>query len=177
MLKPNSLRATLTAAIADLRTDPKRLSMFIDKGSIRATAAPGLSFEYRYKLQMLLLDFAGHPDQVMVPLIAWLFTHQNDLLANPDKSRDGISFNAELLDGGRVDLEIELALTERVRVQRREDGGFDVTHMPEPPVEERYDIDQDADGNAIARLWHLFNGGEEMLRWESPGIITAWPPA
>lgn len=175
MLKPDSLRAALTAAIADLRTDPKRLSMFIDKGSLRATAAPGLSFEYRYTLQLLLLDFAGHPDQVMVPLIAWLFVHQNELLANPDKSRDGIGFKAELLDSGRVDLEIELALTERVRVQRRQDGGFDVTHLPEPPIEDRYPIPLDADGNAVARLWHLFNGGEEMLRWEAPGIITAYP--
>lgn len=175
MLKPDSLRAALTAAIAGLRTDPKHLVMIIDKGSIRASAVPGLSFEYRYSLQLLLLDFAGHPDQVMVPLIAWAFVHQNELFANPDKARDGISFNAELLDSGRVDLEITLALTERVRVARRVDGGFDVTHLPEPPVEERYAIPQDADGNAIARLWHLFNGAEEMLRWEAPGIITIYP--
>jgi hypothetical protein len=177
MLKPDTLRAALTAACADLRTDPKRLVMMIDKGSIRATAVPGLSFEYRYTLQLLLLDFAGHPDQIMVPLIAWLFVNQNELLANPDKSRDGIGFNAELLDSGRVDLEITLVLTERVRVVRREDGGHDVTHLPEPPVEERFAIEQDADGNAVARLWHLFNGPEEMLRWEAPGIITPYPPA
>ncbi|MEI6419476.1 MAG: phage tail protein [Sphingomonadales bacterium] len=172
MLKPDSLRAALTAAVPDLRTDPDRLRMFIDKGNLVATAVPLLAFEYRYRLQLLLLDFAGHPDQIMVPLLAWVAVNQNELLANADRRRDGISFQAELLDSQRVDLAIELMLTEAVSVRPATGGGQDVIHHPEPPIAPGFgpEVDQHQ-----PRLWRLFLGAEELLRWEAPDIIRPEP--
>ena len=172
MLKPDSLRAALTAAVPDLRNDPDRLRMFIDKGNLIATAAPALAFEYRYRLQLLILEFAGHPDQIMVPLISWVAVHQNELLANPDRRRDGISFEAELLDSKRVDLAIELALTERVTVRPAAGGGQDVIHHPEPPIEPGFGPEVDGDN---PQLWRLFLGADELLRWEAPDIIRPIP--
>lgn len=169
MHKPDSLRAALTAAIPDLRDSPERLAMFIDKGSLRATAVPGLSFEYRYKLQLLLLDFAGHPDQVMVPLLAWLFVHQNELLANHDRNKDGISFEAELLDKARVDLQITLALTERVKVTTQPDGSLRAEHLPEPPIEQGY---LDETGAPIdTPVTSIVAAGVELLRLEDGQLV------
>lgn len=177
MLKPDSLRAVLTAAVPDLRETPDRLAMVITEGNVIATAVPGqrLAFEYRYKLTALLLEFGGHPDQVFVPMIAWLAVHQNELLANPDKRKDGIAFEAERLDSGRFDVAITLNLTERVAVTAQEDGSQLVEHLPEPPIHLPFPPDVPTD----ARLWHLYANGEELLHWEAPGLISRplAPPA
>jgi len=131
VIKPTSLRDHLTAAVPELARDPDRLLVFIKDGSLAATYAPGLSFEYRYTLHLIVTDFAGHPDAMMVPLLTWLTRHQPELLANPDL-RDRIVFDADLLANDKVDLEIRVPLTERVGVHARDDGGYDVEHYSEP---------------------------------------------
>lgn len=61
MNKPSSLRSHLLAAVPELRHNPDRLLIFIDQGRMRSTAAPGLSFEYSYTLNLIFTDYAGHP--------------------------------------------------------------------------------------------------------------------
>ena len=82
MNKPESLRTHLLAAVPELRHSPDRLLVFIDKGKLLCTAAASLSWEYGYELQIILTDFAGHPDAVMLPLLAWVRTNQSELLVN-----------------------------------------------------------------------------------------------
>ncbi|SFC75765.1 P2 phage tail completion protein R (GpR) [Pseudomonas citronellolis] len=132
MYKPDSLRATLLASVPQLRRDHERLLIFIDEGSVRCTAATSLSFEYGYSLQIILTEFPGSPDAVMLPLLGWVREHQSELLANLDKSADGIKFEADILDKTKVDLSITLPLTERVVVVREADGSYTVTHATEP---------------------------------------------
>lgn len=91
-----------------------------------------MSFEYGYQLQIILTDFAGHPDTVMLPLLTWVRVHQSELLANLDKSAEGITFEADVIDQSKVDMSITLPLTERVVVRKRDDGGFDLSRPPEP---------------------------------------------
>ena len=67
MKKPESLRQHLLASVPSLARDPDRLLVFIDEGRMRCTAAPGLSFEYEYRLNLILTDYAGHADAVAVP--------------------------------------------------------------------------------------------------------------
>lgn len=132
MNKPDSLRAHLLDYVPDLKQNPDRLLIFIDNGKIRCTAAASLSFEYGYQLQIILTEFAGHPDSIMLPLLGWVRVHQSELLANLDKSSEGISFEADVIDQSKVDMSITLALTERVAVKKRDDGSFDVNHLAEP---------------------------------------------
>lgn len=132
MNKPDSLKAHLLAAVPELRNNGDRLVIFIDNGRVRSTSAESLSFEYAYDLQVILTDFAGHPDSVFLPLLGWLLVNQSDLLANLTKVQDGITFEADLLDRSKVDLGIVLPLTERVVVKRREDGRYDVSHRKSP---------------------------------------------
>jgi len=132
MNKPASLRAHLLECVPDLKQNPDRLLIFIDNGKIRCTAAASLSFEYGYQLQIILTDFAGHPDSVMLPLLGWVRVHQSELLTNLEKSAEGIRFEADVIDRSKVDMSITLPLTERVIVKKRDDGSFDLNRPPEP---------------------------------------------
>lgn len=131
MNKPNSLRDHLLAADTTLAQNPERLLVFIDEGNIRATAAPGLSFEWLYTLNIIITDYAGHPDNIAIPLLAWLRRNQPDLLTNIEKGKDAIGFEADILGNDKVDLSITLPLTERVIVKRLPDESHEVTHPPE----------------------------------------------
>lgn len=132
MNKPDSLRNLLLEALPDLKISPERLLMFVDEGKVRCTAAASLSFEYSYNLQIILTDYAGHPDDVMVPLLGWLKVNQSELLENLDKSKEGVKFEADLLDRTKVDLSITLPLTERVIVRIGDQGNTMVEHAGEP---------------------------------------------
>lgn len=134
MNKPNSLRDHLLAAVPELHKNPDRLLVFIDNGTIRSTAAPGLSFEYSYTLNVILTDYAGHPDAVAIPLLAWLLVNQPELLTNLEKGKTAIAFEADVLDNSKVDLSLKLPLTERVIVKKQDDGSLQVSHPNEPEL-------------------------------------------
>ena len=132
MNKPDSLRAHLLATIPELKHNPDRLLIFIDNGKVRCTAAASLSFEYGFDLQIILTDYAGHPDSVILPLLGWLSVNQSELLENLNKSADGIKFEADILDKNKVDLSLTLPLTERVVVGTDENGKTTIKHPGEP---------------------------------------------
>ncbi|MBB5882967.1 hypothetical protein GGR60_002882 [Xanthomonas arboricola] len=134
MIKPASLRAHLVAALPELARDADRLLVFIDAGSLVSTFQPGLSFEYQYTLNLILTDYAGHPDSVMLPLLEWVQTNQSELLSNPAR-RGEIAFEADILASDAVDLSIKLPLTERVVVTAKDGGGYDIAHAPEPVID------------------------------------------
>lgn len=135
MIKPDSLRDHLVEHVPELARDADRLLIFVRNGALIGTATEPPSFEYRYQLSMVVTDFAGSPDLLMVPVLDWVRVHQHELVANPAR-REEIRFECEVLTNKTVDVEITLPLTERVGVARREDGGFDTAHYPEPPVTE-----------------------------------------
>ncbi|WP_282338497.1 phage tail protein [Pseudomonas sp. PS02288] len=167
MNKPESLRAHLLAAIPELRHNPDRMAVFIDNGSIRSTAATGLSFEYSYTLNIILLEFAGSPDAVAIPLLAWALVNQRELLENLNTGKDAIKFEADVIDNSKVDLSITLPLTERVIV-KQQDGKLNLEHPPEPVLEP-----YEPGGH-----WELYAKGELVAEWDSVeriGIDIASP--
>lgn len=162
MNKPRQIRDHLLKHVSELRNDPDRLLVFIESGKLRCTAAVGLSFEYAFNLQLIITDFAGHPDSVMIPLLDWIRLNQPELLANYDKNSDAIQFDAEVMTNDLVDLSITLPLTERVIV-KGQDGELKVTHATEPQLtdhypQQRYDLIMDdesvANWQSAAPRWH-----------------------
>lgn len=133
MLKPNHLREHLTAANPLLQANPDRMQVFADAGRVVATGAYSLSFEYQYTLNVIITDFSGHADSIIVPLLAWVRVHQPDLVLNTEQRKNGIRFNVEFLNQQTVDLSIELDLTERVIVERDDHGRLNAEHVGEPP--------------------------------------------
>ncbi len=134
MKKPQQLRTHLVAAVPALAHNPDRLLIFVEGGGIAGTYQPGLSFEYRYTLELVLTDFAGAPEAVMLPLLQWLTRHQSELLATPS-NRDKLTFEVDVLADDLVDLAIKLPLTERIKVVRDADGTLRLEYLPEPATD------------------------------------------
>lgn len=130
MIKPTSLRQYLLSAMPRLGHNPEQLQVFINNGKIAASLPGSLSFEYNYRLQLLLTDFAEHPNTLIVPLLAWLKLNQ------PDLDPNSINFEAEILRNDLVDLSISLPLSERVIVTTNQDGNYLTDHAAEPQLEE-----------------------------------------
>lgn len=158
MYKPNSLRQHLAAAIPVLQRDPDRLLVFADEGNVVANATASLSFEYRFKLNLIVTDYAGDADAIMVALIAWLKVHQLDLMANEERRKHGIAFEVDFNNHETVDISIKLDLTERVAVKRREAGRLDIQHLPEIQSTPAYDDE----------FWTLYAGDTLLAEWQTP---------
>jgi len=131
MRKADSFRRWLTACLPEFKTHPDRLQIYVESGQIAATQSRTLSFEYRYSLKVLVMDFAGDADRLILPTLAWIEKEQPQLLRRTDGQPFG--FEAELLDSDTSDIQISIDLTERVIVTPHGDcTGYDVDHPAEP---------------------------------------------
>ena len=129
MNKPASLRRALTAAVPSLEDEPDKLAVFLDEGSIVATGTRSLSFEYRYTVHALVMDFAGDADTVFVAVVEWARANQPDLVTNSNERAHGITFEVDILNHASADLSIKLALTESVVVTAGADGRRAIEHV------------------------------------------------
>ncbi|MBM3114959.1 phage tail protein [Jeongeupia naejangsanensis] len=132
MKKPTALRMHLIAAMPHLDRDPDKLLMFVDEGRILGTGTGTRSYEYQYTLNLILTNFGGNPDAVMVAVVDWLATNQPEQLDNNERRRDAIQFEADILSDDLVDLSIKLPLTERV-IARQVEGRWETKAIDEPP--------------------------------------------
>ncbi|GKJ53337.1 tail protein [Klebsiella variicola] len=130
MLKANSLRETLTRSNAWCRANPEAFTVFVEEGSIETTGETA-SFMYRYTLVLFVMNFAGGIDDFTLPLMAWLWHNQPDLLLNPEKNRE-IKFTTLVNNDDTADILYEVQIRERVRVRLDENGVPYAEHLPEP---------------------------------------------
>lgn len=153
MLKPDSLRKALSNAVPELRTNPEMLRLFIDSGSIGATLAASLSFEKRYTLNVVVTDYTGDIDLILVPVMAWLREYQPDIMTTGEGQKKGFTFYADLNNDSSVDISISLLLTERTIV-KEVDAALHVTTVPEPPPPE-----------PVTRPLAMYAGSELVSQW------------
>ena len=76
MNKPQSLRHALNKAVPYVRNNPEKLHLFVDNGSLVATGASSMSWEYRYTLNAVIEDFSGDQNLLMAPVLLWLRDNQ-----------------------------------------------------------------------------------------------------
>lgn len=134
MLKPDSLRKALTDAVPVLRNNPDMLRLFIDNGKIASTLAASLSFEKQYTLNVVVTDFTGDIDLLLVPVLAWLRVQQPDIMTTDEGRKKGFTYYADINNDSSIDISMSLLLTERTLVK----AVNDVLHVetlpePEPP--------------------------------------------
>ena len=131
MYKPKSLRKALTDAVPDLARNPEMMRIFIDNGKLASTLAASLSFENQYTLNVVVTDFTGDIEQLLVPIQAWLRIHQADIMTTDEGRKKGFTYFADINDNDSADISISLMLTERTIV--REDGNkLHIETVPEP---------------------------------------------
>lgn len=152
MNKPEEIRALLLKSVPHLRRNPNDLQIYIDRGKVVATGARlNLSFEYQCDVIILVTDYTEHVDTIIVPIMAWVAQHQPEILTNPEKRQDGVKFRAEYINKSKMDIEVTVPITERVKVTAV-DGGRTVEHLPEPPLDPYSDFE-----------WELYVKGEQIL--------------
>jgi len=137
MNKPQSLRHALNKSVPYVRENPDRLHLFVDNGSLVATAAASISWEYRYTLNVVVTDFTGDQNLLMAPILYWLRDNQPDALHNPDERERLFTFEVDILGNGACDLSLNLKLTERV-LAREVNGQMQVEAVPEPDEPEAF---------------------------------------
>ncbi|MFU0865584.1 phage tail protein [Kluyvera ascorbata] len=131
MYKPKSLRKALTDAVPDLARNPEMMRIFIDNGKLASTLAASLSFENQYTLNVVVTDFTGDIELLLVPIQAWLRIHQADIMTTDEGRKKGFTYFADINSNDSADISISLMLTERTIV--REDGDkLRVESVPEP---------------------------------------------
>ncbi|MDW5501381.1 phage tail protein [Pseudomonas lundensis] len=154
MLKPEQLRTALTHTLPALQTHPDKLQLSLDNGRVVSTLGASLSFEYQYQLNLTLSDQMAEEDLVMVTVLAWLHSHQPDILANTEKRKNGFAFKRDVSAAGQ--LELQLQLTERIQVEQR-DGALHIIPLAEPPVPEN-----------VIRFTQVYLHGELISQFQQP---------
>lgn len=134
MKKPADLRKHLETSVPRIRKNPENLHVFVEKGNVVSRIGGGLSFEYRYTINLVITDFTDHADTLVIPLLAWIAINQPEILQHPDKQEQAIRMEAEIIDHNTVDLSITLDLTERVIVVANPNGSYTATHPDEPTL-------------------------------------------
>lgn len=174
MLKLNSLKALLMQCLpADLARDPERLVVLAENGTVVTTGTASLSFEWRYTARVIVLGYAGHPDAVIVPIIAWMKRNQSDQMDNPDTRVNAIKFRVEPLTTTTMDFGIELQLTERAIVKP------DPTAPPDTPhrlLVEHHEEPCHIGTVCVPEHWELWLRDERKLaEWDlAPPPAKAW---
>lgn len=165
MKKPETLRAAIAATVPDLAENPERLIMWIDQGSVASPMTAAFHFAYSYRLNILLLGYAGQQPPIDIAILYWLRVNQPDLL---QPGKDAFSFEVDFNDNNSVDREIQLQLTEQVHAVQRPDGGFDMRFIAEPDPLFADDIGIGADETApiLDSLWY-----------DGQQLVPAAPPA
>ncbi len=171
MLKPNSLRAHLTAALPELARDPERLVMLAENGRIIATGTRALSWQYRYTLSVLVLDWAGHADALIAPLLAWAKRHQGELFDNPERRENAIRFDVEYLSTTTVDIALKIELTEDVLARQRPGaaaGALNLIHKDEPPAQPwaPWQTGQPVPPAAQQEHWEFWIHDDKVAEWD-----------
>src|SRR5690554_5393237 len=128
MKKLEDLRKHVIANVPRLQRNPDKLLTFIEDGSVEFWPGANLSHMYTLPIRLIVLDYAGSVDDIIIPILAWLKVREPGF--DPQNT---ISFEAELLNNKSYDISVTVNVTERVIVKPKE-SGLDIEHvLPEPP--------------------------------------------
>lgn len=154
MLKPASLKKALYKSVPLLRDNPDMLHMFVDGGMINATLATSLSFENRYTLDIVVTDYTGDLNLLIVPVNVWLREHQPDIMTTEEGKKRGFTYVADINNDDSKDVRMSLQLTERTIV-KEVDRRLNVTPLDEPPLPV-----------PVHRPMELYVHGELVSQWD-----------
>lgn len=130
MRKLEDLRRHLLENVPKLKRNPDKLLTFIEDGNIEFWQGPNLSHAYSIPVQLIITDYAGSVDDIVIPVISWLSVREPG-----HDPMNTIRFEAELLNNNSYDIAITVNITERVIVKATENG-LDIEHvLPEPAME------------------------------------------
>lgn len=129
MKKAELMRDALTRNNTWCKANPELFIVWVEKGYIQIEATGEASFMYHYTIQVLVVDFPGQIDDLMLPLLAWAWQQQPDLLLNPDNNRK-VEFDADIVNDDVADILFKVPVWERVMVTNS-NGAPKAEHLAE----------------------------------------------
>lgn len=136
MLKPNLLREVLVKFVPYFKENPDLLEVYVTSGHIESTGTASVSYLNDYEINVFAMDFAGDLRHLILGVLTWAKQHQPDLLFNPDKRKNGIRYDADILASDKIDVLFVIKATERVLVMF-EDNKIVFEHPLEPSFPQR----------------------------------------
>lgn len=120
MKKLTQLRQMLTEN--HLINNPDSLQISIKDGNVIPLTNEKLTYSYRYTFCLTLDEYPLPFDDLITHIISWMNINQPELITNPTLRQQAIKFNAEQITDTHCRLHIELQLTDRIRVEKSEQG-------------------------------------------------------
>lgn len=124
MNKVHDLRAYLLKRVPDLGHSPERLLTFIENGKIETWQGGNLSHRLTMPLRVIITDFKGSADSLIIPIIEWLQVREPGF--DPAST---LSFESEIIDSETSDIMLSIQISERVIVKDKAGGGYDIEHV------------------------------------------------
>lgn len=105
-------------------------------------------------LRLIFCDWTLHSDVIIALMLPWLQHHQHELLANPDKNKQGMRFDVDYLNVNAMDFVMDIDLTERVPCRRIEGspGQVNLTHVDDYPPDHHH----------TAEKWRVMFEGKQI---------------
>lgn len=116
MKKAELMREALIAGNTWCKANPEQITVWVEKGNIGIEATGEPSFMYLYTINVLAVEFPGAVDDLMLPIMAWAWQYQPDLLLNHDNNRK-VEFDADIISDDLADLLFKVPVWERVMVE------------------------------------------------------------
>ncbi len=129
MKKPGLLRAALTALYPEFARNPDKLAMWVENGSVRATANGQRGFAWEYQLTVVAEDFTGAAEGLFFTVVDWLRTQQPDVT---QPNAPGFPFEVDVIDDRTFDVKMILPLREVVTATAAAGGAWQLEVQPEP---------------------------------------------
>ena len=86
---------------------------------------------FKYQLNLVINDYAGDIDLIVVPVLAWLRENQPDIIATKDRRESGFVYRADVISDTFCEISTDLPLTERVIVKQLGEA-LHIDQLPEP---------------------------------------------
>ena len=146
MKKLAHLREHLLTALPELKRGPDRLLTFIEDGEIEFWRGAGLSHLYKIPARVIVTDYRGAADDIVIPVLEWLQIHEPGL--DPTNT---LRIEVEILDNKTIDLALTIRLTERVIV-KEENGQRTIRHvLPDPELQMNSDAAWSIEADSASR--------------------------
>jgi P2 phage tail completion protein R (GpR) len=129
MLKLDTLRAAITAAIPELARNPENLRIWIERGTAESRGTASEAFAFRFEANVLIVEMGTDIAVLGLALFRWARVNQPDLLVS---GNDGFSFDVDILDNRTADVLVKIQIQQSVAVTPRADGASDLAYLPEP---------------------------------------------
>lgn len=129
MRKIDTLKEAIFAALPELKRDPDRIRIWIERGSAKSTQAPSRSFSFAFQANVLVVEMSSDITVLFLAIFEWARVNQPELMM-PNAGE--ISFDAEILDNATADVLVQLQLDQAVGATPIPTGGYDLQYRAEP---------------------------------------------